>query len=84
MMRIAFVTEKPPVEPVSWIPQLAVNVQSVVWSSGPCNVKIPTSKLYFSTSAPGEWLQHNVKPLPGVPSVAVPKPYTSYGELAVT
>jgi hypothetical protein len=47
-------------------------------------VKVPTSKLYFVTSAPGEWLQHSVNALPGVPSVAVPMLYTSYGVLAVT
>ena len=34
--------------------QLAVNVQSVAWLSGPCNVNIPTVKLNFVTSPPGE------------------------------
>jgi hypothetical protein len=41
-------------------------------------VNIPTAKLYFCTSAPGECDQHNVYPPNGVPAVAVPKPYTRY------
>jgi hypothetical protein len=77
MIRRAFVDTAPVVVHASWISQLAVRVQSVVWSSGPFKVKVPTSKLYFVTSPPGEWLQHSVNALPGVPSVAVPKLYTS-------
>ena len=34
--------------------QLAVNVQSVAWLSGPCRMNIPTAKLNFNTSPPGE------------------------------
>jgi hypothetical protein len=76
MMRTAFVAAAPAVVQVSWMPQLAVNVQSAVWSSGPFNVKVLTVKLYRSVSPPGEFAQHSVNALPGVPSVAVPKLYS--------
>jgi hypothetical protein len=58
--RTAFVAADPLVVHVSCRSQLIVSVQSVAWLSGPCKVNIPTAKLYFVTSPPGECDQHNV------------------------
>jgi hypothetical protein len=58
--RTAFVDASPFVVHVNCRSQLAVSVQSVAWLSGPCNMNIPTAKLNFVTSAPGEWDQHSV------------------------
>jgi hypothetical protein len=58
--RTALVEADPPVDHASCRLQLVVKVQSVVWLSGPCSVNIPTVKLNFGTSAPGEWLQQSV------------------------
>jgi hypothetical protein len=52
--RTAFVAADSVVVHVSTKLQLIVSVQSVVWSSGPCKMNIPTVKLYFVTSPPGE------------------------------
>jgi hypothetical protein len=72
--RTAFVAAKPVVVHVNCRSQLIVSVQSVAWLSGPCKMNIPTAKLYFVTSAPGECEQHKVYPPNGVPAVAVPSP----------
>jgi hypothetical protein len=50
----AFVDCVPVVVHDSCKSQLIVSVQSVVWLSGPCRMNMPTVKLYFLTSAPGE------------------------------
>jgi hypothetical protein len=52
--RTAFVAADPLVVHESCRSQLIVNVQSVAWLSGPCRMNIPTAKLNFVTSAPGE------------------------------
>jgi hypothetical protein len=52
--RTAFVDANPVVVHDSCRSQLIVRVQSVAWLSGPCNMNIPTAKLYFVTSPPGE------------------------------
>jgi hypothetical protein len=52
--RTAFVAAVPFVVHDNCRSQLAVSVQSVAWLSGPCNVNIPTTKLYFVTSPLGE------------------------------
>jgi hypothetical protein len=52
--RTAFVAAVPLVVHVNTRSQLIVSVQSVAWLSGPCRMNIPTAKLYFVTSAPGE------------------------------
>jgi hypothetical protein len=52
--RTAFVAADPLVVHESCRSQLAVSVQSVAWLSGPCRMNIPTAKLNFVTSPPGE------------------------------
>ena len=52
--RTAFVVADPLVVQESCRSQLVVNVQSVAWLSGPWRINIPTVKLYFVTSPPGE------------------------------
>jgi hypothetical protein len=52
--RTAFVAADPLVVHDNCRSQLAVSVQSVAWLSGPCNVNMPTVKLNFATSPPGE------------------------------
>jgi hypothetical protein len=52
--RTAFVAADPVVVHDSCRSQLIVSVQSVAWLSGPCRMNIPTVKLYFVTSPPGE------------------------------
>jgi hypothetical protein len=52
--RTAFVALDPLVVHDNCRSQLVVSVQSVAWLSGPCRMNIPTVKLYFVTSAPGE------------------------------
>jgi hypothetical protein len=52
--RTAFVAADPLVVHESCRSQLVVSVQSVAWLSGPWRINIPTAKLYFVTSPPGE------------------------------
>jgi hypothetical protein len=52
--RTPFVAADPLVVHDSCRSQLAVSVQSVAWLSGPCNMNMPTVKLNFATSPPGE------------------------------
>jgi hypothetical protein len=52
--RTAFVAADPLVVHDSCRVQLVVSVQSVAWLSGPWRMNIPTVKLYFVTSPPGE------------------------------
>jgi hypothetical protein len=54
MTRTAFVAADPLVVHDNCRSQLAVNVQSVAWLSGPCKMNMPTAKLYLVTSPPGE------------------------------
>jgi hypothetical protein len=58
--RTAFVEADPVVVHASCRLQLAVNVHAVAWASGPCNRNIPTVKLNFVISPPGECDQHIV------------------------
>ena len=52
--RTAFVAADPLVVHDNCRLQLAVSVQSVAWLSGPWRVNMPTAKLNFATSPPGE------------------------------
>jgi hypothetical protein len=52
--RTAFVAADSVVVQDSCRLQLTVRVQALAWSSGPCNVNIPTVKLNLATSPPGE------------------------------
>jgi hypothetical protein len=52
--RTAFVDPDPVVVHDSCRLQLAVNVHSTFWLSEPCRMNIPTAKLNFVTSPPGE------------------------------
>jgi hypothetical protein len=52
--RTAFVAANPLVVHDNCRSQLIVSVQSVAWLSGPCNMNMPTAKLNFVTSPPGE------------------------------
>ena len=52
--RTPFVAADPLVVQDSCRLQLVVKVQSVAWLSGPWRMNIPTVKLYFVTSPPGE------------------------------
>jgi hypothetical protein len=52
--RTAFVAADPVVDHVNCRAQLTVSVQALFCASGPSSVNIPTVKLYFWTSVPGE------------------------------
>jgi hypothetical protein len=58
--RTSFVAADPLVVQDSCKSQLIVSVQALSWAFGPWRMNIPTSKLYFCTSVPGEWDQHSV------------------------
>jgi hypothetical protein len=52
--RTAFVAADPLIVHDNCRSQLIVKVQSVAWLSGPWRVNMPTVKLNFATSPPGE------------------------------
>jgi hypothetical protein len=52
--RTAFVAADPLVDHASCRVQTIVSVQARSWLSGPCSVNIPTVKLNFVASPPGE------------------------------
>jgi hypothetical protein len=58
--RTAFVEADPLVDHASVGEQLSPMKQIIFWLSGPCSVNIPTVKLNFVASPPGELLQHKV------------------------
>jgi hypothetical protein len=67
-----FVLAKDPALPVSCTVQGIVNVHITSAAEGPCNVKIPTVKLYSPLLA-GAWPQQRVNALLGMPADAVPR-----------
>jgi hypothetical protein len=52
--RNAFVAFDPPVDHANCKEQPTVSVQALLCAFGPSSVNIPTVKLYFCTSPPGE------------------------------